>query len=429
MSFLFDPRDLIHGPFIQCPNCGRASEFGVLQVGDHSYQRRCRHCWHTKSFRLPHLTKKVLYLDQFVISEMMKALNPAAKSHGNNPLHKFWLELFERLDRLSKLQVLVCPRSEFHTDESMLSAQHTPLKRLYELLAGDVAFLSRHEIECKQLGDIVKQWITGVPEPAHRLDRQDVMRGELSAWRDRLIISVDWASVDELVKEIRTDRRATHEALIALHESWRTQKKRLPESFQDEWSCYGPAVIEAYVKYARTVGEAQNGRPPADLHDLIPTMTVQKFEYVREILARGGTSVEESFRKTVEFFNSACLQHAPYVRIAAMLFAELAWQAAAGRKPPNEGTITDVNMIATILPYCDGIFVDKAFASILREDFVRQGLDYQTRVFNTTNRDELLAYLDEIEASVSEEHLALVKEVYGPDWPTPFTTLYTYKED
>ncbi len=45
-------------------------------IGDHQYSRRCINCWFDKRFPLPKLSKKVIYLDQFVISNMMKQLDP-----------------------------------------------------------------------------------------------------------------------------------------------------------------------------------------------------------------------------------------------------------------------------------------------------------------------------------------------------------------
>jgi hypothetical protein len=55
----------------------------------------------------PHL-KKVIYLDQFAISEMVKAIDTRSKAHARvNPI---WRRVFEVLERVCKLQLVVCPR-------------------------------------------------------------------------------------------------------------------------------------------------------------------------------------------------------------------------------------------------------------------------------------------------------------------------------
>jgi uncharacterized Zn finger protein len=77
-----DPRDFITGPFVKCPKCG-GNEFGVLNIYDDRYMRRCRNrnCWHTVTINLPELRKKVIYIDQCAISNIMKVLSPEVKGH------------------------------------------------------------------------------------------------------------------------------------------------------------------------------------------------------------------------------------------------------------------------------------------------------------------------------------------------------------
>lgn len=69
--FVFDPRMLVTGPLHPCPRCGKV-EFGTLSVTDNVHSRRCRHCFHDQQERLPPLAKKLIYLDQMVLSEIAK---------------------------------------------------------------------------------------------------------------------------------------------------------------------------------------------------------------------------------------------------------------------------------------------------------------------------------------------------------------------
>jgi hypothetical protein len=70
------------------------------------------------------------------------------------------------------------------------------------------------------------------------------------------------------------------------------------------------------------------------------------------------------------------------------------------------------------------MFLDNEMAGLLGEEPLRTSLDWGTHVFSWNTRDNFLEYLDAIRAGVSEEHVALVETVYGPDWDTPYTTLY-----
>ena len=82
--------------------------------------------------------KKVVYLDQFVISEIVNAIDPHAKAHAR--VDPFWRQVFEVLERVSKLQLVVCPWSPIHRDESLLSGRFERLQQLYEHLANGVRF-------------------------------------------------------------------------------------------------------------------------------------------------------------------------------------------------------------------------------------------------------------------------------------------------
>lgn len=106
-------------------------------VSGKHYVRRCRECWFTETYGLPVIKKKIIYLDQFVISEMMKAVND--KLGRKQHIDKFWVELFEKLEVLSSLQLIICPDSTFHRRESM-PYEFQALKRMYEHFSHGITF-------------------------------------------------------------------------------------------------------------------------------------------------------------------------------------------------------------------------------------------------------------------------------------------------
>jgi hypothetical protein len=80
-TFTFDPRDLIFPPFSLCAACGREA-LGILSVGSQRVTRRCRECLATASEALPAVDKKVIYLDQFVLSNVTKSLSASLRNHS-----------------------------------------------------------------------------------------------------------------------------------------------------------------------------------------------------------------------------------------------------------------------------------------------------------------------------------------------------------
>ncbi len=157
-EFVVDPRVFIQPPYLACTNCGTENAFGVLIIG-WGYTRRCRECWHTDRFDLPEIRKTVIYLDQLAISEMMKALTRPCRAPGR--VDASWLELFERLDVLSKLQLIVCPDSDTHCDESAGAPNPEALRRMYELLSHGISFDSHVRIRDEQLIEHLKAWLDG----------------------------------------------------------------------------------------------------------------------------------------------------------------------------------------------------------------------------------------------------------------------------
>ena len=153
-NIIIDPREFINPPYIKCPKCGKES-FGVLMISNYHYNRRCNECFYPNPrrgepqaiFPLPRLVKKIIYVDQFAISNMMKILNPHSKAYQKEAINEFWIRLFERLHSLCKLQLIVCPKSFLHTDESLLSPYFRPLKEMYELLSHSISFHDHEAIK------------------------------------------------------------------------------------------------------------------------------------------------------------------------------------------------------------------------------------------------------------------------------------------
>ena len=60
------------------------------------------------------------------------------------------------------------------------------------------------------------------------------------------------------------------------------------------------------------------------------------------------------------------ISEAPFVKLQALLYASLAMRAAGGQKElPNEGTNTDIETVAHLLPYCDAMLMDNGCRSLL----------------------------------------------------------------
>lgn len=421
-----DPRDFISPPFHGCPRCA-ARGFGVLLIGAHHYVRRCRECWHTDEFDLPALTKTVIYLDQFAISDMMKSLNPTAKGHEAASRDGRWLELFRRLDRLSKLQLIVCPDSGFHRDESTLSAFIKSLKRLYELLSGGVTFRDSGFIEGGQLRKHALRWVRGKPEEPIDMSVARVVYGDLHRWTERLLVTWNAGFPEEEIGKLRTLRSTIHTEMVRLFEGWATERRAFEDVFAEEVAGYGRGVVEAYTTSSIKAMRVLAGVDPlTDLDVLLPSLAGMRLLAIQAGLEEGGVPKGELVPRTLQYLSSESMKFVPFLRIRAMLYAAVARKAGAGRKrPPTQGLAADVEMVSLFLPYCDAMLVDNEIAGYLREEPLASSINFPCKVFSARTLPDFMTYLDGIEAAATPEHLTKVEEVYGADWPQPFETLYT----
>ena len=422
-----DPRDFINPPYWKCPKCEKPNSFGVLSIYDKHYLRRCKECWYDSSYPLPELNKKVIYLDQFAISNMMKALNPKTKAHKKGTLDHFWVELFERLDSLCKLQLIVCPASGFHRRESLLSRFYGPLKRMYEQLSHGLRFRSHSDIKRFQITQHAKNWISGQPQEGPNLNVRSMVYGNIDGWQPRLFFSFNWADSLDWIDDLRKARRQIYAAWMSDFGRWQHQKNKSFDSyFKEVAPAFGKDTLKVYLAYHIKRKQIEQGIIPYTLDDLLPPSSVVLIHAIGELFQKAGIQSPHILPKVVEYLTSPAVANVPFIKISCMLYAALARKVAIGgrKKPPDYGMANDIEIISVLLPYCDAIFIDNECHSYLKEVPLRDVIDYGTKVFSLSNKEQFLQYLDVIEENAPKEQLGKVDEVYCKSWREPYKTLY-----
>ena len=427
-SFIFDPRAFISPPYLDCPFCGAVGEYGVLMITGKGYVRRCRICMKDERFQLPVIEKKVLYLDQFAISNLMKALHPGERERIKaNPggQSAFWLELFARLDRLVKLQVLVCPASTAHWEESVTSRFFEPLRRMYEHLSGEVSFDDPGTIRRGQIYQQFLLWL-GTDDGRKALTVRDITHGDLNRWLDRLSVHARLGADGDFVEDVKATRGRTHAGLAKCVEDWSVGGRLgFPHYFERELSTYGPMQWRSYWQRVVEVGQMMNGVTPFDPDAAMATNDAQILvTSFKSALAARGVDEDEQLSKIEDFLGSDQIKGAPFLQISCAMFAAMAVEASLQQAPkPDRGMWTDITVVSTLLPYCDAMFIDNRCRRLLEAATREAGLEYVGEVFSPSSRDRLLGWLDALESSIPREHGALVESLYGDSWLLPYTSI------
>lgn len=419
-----DPKFFLSNPFTSCPKC-KKPDFGVLMVNPYSYVRRCASCKHDQSYKLPRLSRKVIYIDQFAISDMMKSINPQVGKE--NKVDPFFKALFEKLDRLNKLQLIICPDSNNHFNESIVSPYYSFLKRMYEQLSHGTTLYDSETIKRFQITENFREWVGDAKKP---LDIGDMLMGDnLDGWQSRLIISVSLRDQDPaLPQELRRERDETSDALTKVFERWQTESaKSFNDWYEEERASFGQSIIKNYMSTLIDYVDFASGQNTVDINSFssLLSQTSVTFTIIHRKLKEKGFSDNEVFKKSIEFFNSEKVKEIPYLRLSAILFAGLAKEASLGRKkPPTKGMFNDVEVLAAYSPYCDALFVDNECKRLLSSRDAKSKLDVSSKIFSQDNKEDFLTFLDEIEKTATKKHIELVKQVYGEGWESPFVTMF-----
>jgi len=420
-----DPRDFIMSPFLTCPKCG-AEDYGVLSVSDTRCERRCRACWHTAPVRLPKLKKKIVYVDQFAYSNIMKMLCPDVQGHERAASDPFWKELFETLGVVRHLQLVACPDSREHHNETLTSPFSQLLKSTYEYFSGGDGFEQAEGIKIRQIGQAARCWLKNEPL-VFDLEAASISSGRLHDWDGRMYVTVNGV-LPGTVQGLRESRNRTSTALLDVFVQWQRQKKTFKEVYAAEKVSHRQALINGYVKQAAKRAQMPmqmlRGQMPT-LDEILPSWEENQMSSLEHQFVIHAQDRQKGCELLRAFLQSAAIDNTPFNIVGAAMFASLSRKAAGGQKRiPSQGMANDVEAISVLLPYCDAMFVDNECRELLRGIPKEYKLPFGCQVFSYNTRADFIRYLTEIRDSVSPEHLKLVEEVYGRDPLKPPTSIY-----
>jgi len=257
-----DPRDLISPPWRTCPACGK-DKFGVSIISGSRLMRRCRDCWHQQDYRLPELRKKIIYLDQFVISNLMKLENPVTKGHATVAADPFWRELHDLLFQLRHLQMICCPDSGSHEEESRTSPFNAELKKTYEALSGGITFEAFDSIKSKQIGELALAWAEH-REPAFDFDPRSILSSDPNEWNERFYIVFGdnpFVSAARL-RQVRTELHTNMARLF--RDVWGKEKHSFEYWYELERRGFQRHLLKATVRHKQERAEAVLSYKPGE---------------------------------------------------------------------------------------------------------------------------------------------------------------------
>ncbi|WP_354256292.1 hypothetical protein [Bradyrhizobium sp. F1.13.3] len=360
---------------------------------------------------LPALDKKVIYLDQFAISEFYKVKSKTRRPNAGN--QTFWEE-FERLaNRAYLLQQVVFPASDIHSNETIVSPFASELGLAHEMMSGDTSFEYAHKIAAQHELAYAEAYIGGSDPPTLSTDVDDILEGDRNKWLPNMHIT---ASMDYsmFADGIRTGRASSGTELQKLAAKWATNKPTFDDILDHELRSYGSAHEQACLHFAKLTKTAVENGDGIGFINASQSAPLEQYRALRRRFEEAGTPEDQLHAAVLKFRQWPANQQLPTHKIFAYLMAALGWKISSGQRRPIEaGILSDFTAIATYGPYVDAMFVDKECAELLAHGRLRAELRLKAKIFSLQARDEFLQYLIDLAASAPPAIQALAREFYG----------------
>lgn len=404
----------MEGPLGVCPQC-QHQEMILAGFNEFFLRRTCRECGHDVQTQPPKLEKKLVYLDQWVISNFVNALDPEARSRKSGRVDPVWPELYRQLDRMVKLHVIACPESPIHQRESLVVDQRDLYREVYEHLSSGIRFKEPTFIHASQLFDAFNRVVRrNTDESDIWANRQRAVHGSLSEWCDDIRIRARFPfRMDELIRE-NASRDSADILLGQDSQRWRQQ----PGKSYEDWFDYHRRDL---TNVALTCFE----RVPIGPYAAACRSMVER-------LVSDGVAEDVATGRVREFLKSEEATEVPYCEVSALLYAAMSKKIAdeGQRADADHGHYHDIEAIAAYLPYCDAICVDSFFAEVLNKGQVRRRVaKYKVKVFAPRQRHDFIRYLQGLEAEMPSALRDTVIGVYGSSWVKAYDTILEYHRE
>lgn len=200
-------------------------------------------------------------MDQFVISNMMKELDPTRSGTAKSQDGKFYRTLFETLDRLSKQQLIVCPDSPIHDFESIVDTRYEKIRAVFRHLSSGVSFREPEAIVHAQIMRAFNAWHSGNP-CQNQVSRDFALTSNLDVWTERYRIELN-AKLPEFANELSTARHAMTAELHDVCARWRGDPHfSFKRTFEEELAGHAKKIFEQFFDYSRRFAAVQFGQAP-----------------------------------------------------------------------------------------------------------------------------------------------------------------------
>jgi hypothetical protein len=383
----------------KCPNCGKEGKFGNVNITADTLNRGCNFCGKWINIHLPPVKKDILYLDQFFLSHAFR--------NNEQP----FVNAVKRIQELASQQLLVCPYSRIHTEETHLwrRDEKNNLFKFIKQTARGHEFLPAYSIKENQLLNSFSNFLQSNDEH-FSITESHAFDGHIHSWDDYFWVDIRPYIGD--IEEIRKEKEESVSALVDIFDGWRQSEASFEDDRRSEAMGYADSLLKQYVEGLAKLAT----RGPQEYFNLsIESQYIRDLFYINE----GTLSYEDRAERIKAFLISDYFVNTPYIDISCQLFAILrklvrngAYTNKEKAKEKLAGLYYDVEFISTYGPYCDALFVDRVMLVWLQERDANISDRYSFSVFSAERWDDFHGYLSDLSDKISEEFKVFLNCAY-----------------
>lgn len=349
----------------------------------------CTICSKSYSLSLLHNKKKVIYLDQNFFSSLIKDNNDS-----------FISLIVQKLQHLSRLQLIICPYSDLHDFESHLMSNGSELFKAIKLMSrGKRFFLSSH-IKERQILTAYRSFLNKGSN-IYNLQENEAIGVDVHDWDSSLHVETDFTLTKFISPSaIRGEKElfATKftEVLPNLHKLSLT----IIELFKRE--------IRAHAKYLiQNYWIAKNSNVLDTIVNSAELKIISAMMHIDDISKDDASKIDQ----ILAFLTSTYFENIPYIQTASGIWAIKINEIANGPLPSNlekqqlamRGFSYDIEHMSIFAPYCNAVLTEKTIRKYLNRWHSESSSLYRFNVFSPNKKEELINYLDNIENSITRE--------------------------
>jgi hypothetical protein len=388
---------------LACPFCGETKQWRPRWVYSRSFQALCGRCSKRWRSQLPPIQPKLVVLDTNALSELTKLTLPNFPPHRLARLGQ-WREVSDRLERANRLQLVACPETPTFDREVTLTKMGAEIQKTADRFSNGLSYCQAFRVVSSQLFAAVCASRMG--QAVQRIDRADVMLGRLNEWQNIFQFKVD-LGFHTTPSDVRAARDRLHVSADSVFRGWEVTARSIDQIYCDELEAFGRHMVRKYHRYLKAAVEGKS-----TLDDLIEPVW-EEIGIVRNALETCGVLKSESIAEMVTFMLSPSAANIPANRLSAALYAYEARKMAGGMARPKPSMWLDIEMLSTVLPYCDAVLIEGHFAEALRATRRFQPDECrEVKVFSTRELPDFVRYLDELIARCPEEQRRAALALY-----------------